>query len=320
MKKISFKITKDINGEAIAKIKIPEKIDLDVIDVNARILSEIDGNRYLLKDSSLVEKIDDKIDNFLKKGEYVFISNGYVCIHLDNFLSAIFTLLESVDKKSINIKTLDNFMSNLEIRLYYMKGENIAHHAESAYGDAYVLDKFFLPIRCIFKESFNPKARIKLNEFSKSQLVTWLKDYDYLIDSLVLDNDNVEIATATEDSFFRVEDMDFDKSLCNKFILILEDGGEYGGPCSNNISRVYLVYVTDKEKENGKYSPVVASKHSADGWGITACMFAALSMHHAFVLEEVARQANMEIFRMRNERITAANAFSKKAIKIKSNI
>jgi hypothetical protein len=113
MKKISFKITKDINGEAIAKIKIPEKIDLDVIDVNARILSEIDGNRYLLKDSNLVEKIEDKIDIFLKKGEYIFISNGYVCIHLDNFLSAIFTLLESVDKKSINIKTLDNFMSGV---------------------------------------------------------------------------------------------------------------------------------------------------------------------------------------------------------------
>lgn len=320
MKKISFKITKDINGEAIAKIKIPEKIDLDVIDVNARILSEIDGNRYLLKDSSLIEKADDKIDIFLKKGEYIFISNGYVCIHLDNFLSAIFALLESVDKESINTKTLDNFMSNLEIRLYYMKGENIAYHAESAYGDAYVLDKFFLPIRCIFKESFNPKARIKLNEFSKSQLVAWLKNYDYLIDSLILDNDNIEIATATEDSFFGVEDMEFDKSLYSKFILILEDGGEYGGPCSNNISIVYLACVTNKEKENGKYTPVVVSKHSADGWGITACMFAALSMHHALVLEEVIRQFTYGNLRMRNEPITVANAFSKKAIKIKSKL
>lgn len=298
MKKINFKILKEMDNKAFFKVEIPKSINLKEVGVILRLSTE-PGPISIKQSLSVISKENKEaeIKSSLARLEPAFILDNFIYLCLDTLLfrlaNPLATELEGIAKNKTE-STID-FFSNLEISFKYYEKSKVSHMYwahKIVKEDRYILDRFFLPISIIFKEARSSLDRIKFNEFSRHQLISWLKNYSDML-SRIMTDDNTKLLE-TENllkhsplagkgtSFdFDIEDIKIPDSITTKYALVLEDGGEYGGPSSNHISNVALLAI-NKDK-----SFIKILELSADGYGIETCLFTILSMYHYLFLEDL---------------------------------
>ncbi len=296
MKKINFKILKEMDGKAFFKVEIPKSINLKETGVMLSLSTDTIIIEHSLSAINK-EREEAEIKSSLARSEPAFVLDNFIYLCLDTMLfrlaNPLATKLESIVKNKT--ESVIDFFSNLKISFKYYKKGKISHTGvyEVVGEDKYILDRFFLPVSIIFKEARSSLDRIKFNEFSRHQLVSWLKNYSDMLSRIMAD-DNTKLLEAenlpkysplagkgTSFDFF-IEDIKIPDSITTKYILVLEDGGEYGGPSSNHISSVALLAI-NKDK-----SFIKILELSADGYRIETCLFTILSMYHCLFLEDLA--------------------------------
>ena len=296
MKKINFKILKEMDGKAFFKVEIPKSINIKEIGVMLSLSTDTITIEHSL---SVIdkEKEEAEIKSSLARSEPAFILDNFIYLCLDTILlrltNPLATELESIVKNKT--ESVIDFFSNLKISFKYYEKSKISHMGwayKIVEEDKYILDRFFLPVSIIFKEARSSLDRIKFNEFLRHQLISWLKNYSDML-SRIMTDDNTKLLEAenlpkhsplagkgTSFDFF-IEDIKIPDSITTKYVLVLEDGGEYGGPSSNHISSVALLAINN-DKSFAKILEL-----SADGYRIETCLFTILSMYHYLFLEDL---------------------------------
>ena len=295
MKKINFKILKEMDGKAFFKVEIPKSINIKETGIILSLSTDIITIEHSLSVINQ-EREEAEIKSSLARSEPAFVLDNFIYLCLDTMLfrlaNPLATELESIVKNKT--ESVIDFFSSLKISFKYYEKGRISHAGayEVLEEDKYILDRFFLPVSIILKEARSSLNRIKFNKFSRHQLVSWLKDYSDILSRIMVD-DNIEILEAENlpknspladkgTSFdFDIKDIKIPDSITTKYILVLEDGGEYGAPSSNHISDVALLKVC------GDKSFTKILKLSADGYGIETCLFTVLSMYHYLFLEDL---------------------------------